>query len=182
MKVVNQASTIKQQNELLLLDLLIDYSQFKQGNVSRLKKDLPELKELVGTIYGAAEIVDGTFDHKPGKLPIWSDVSRRICRDYPDAYTRLTGIEKKLSANEKPSKHLLKEIFTDLVLVTNKVIGIHFDILRIPIPKPPTEDGQKPPEEVPAILDAEDDEAPTIWDINSLKRMFRNSQDFKPRE
>lgn len=169
MRYVNQGTIIKGQNELLLLDLLIDYSHLKRGDALRLKKDLPELKELIGSIYEAAEAVDGTSTPKPGNLPVWADISRRICTDYPGAYTRLSGMEKKLSS-EKPSGHLLREILKELILVTNKVIEIHFDILRIPIPKPLPAQGQ----------DGQGltEEAPTILDINSLK-LLRNSGDFK---
>lgn len=171
MEFVNQSTIIKGQNELLLLDLLIDYSQLKRGDASRLKKDLPELKELIGVVYGAAEQVDGKVNHRPGQLPVWSDVSRRIVRDYPGAYTQLTGIEKKLSSNEPPTGRLLKEIRGDLVVVTNTVIRIQFDIFRIPIPKPPPDNGEMP-EEVP-------EEAPIVLDINSLNLIIRNSGDFK---
>lgn len=167
MECVNQGITIKSKNELLLLDLLIDYSQLKRGDVSRLKKDLPELKELIGAIYGAAEAIDGTFAHKPGNLPVWADVPRRICRDYPGVRTKLVAIEQRLQDADLSCRSL-KEIRRDLVLVTNTVIEIHADILRIPIPKNP--DGNE----------AEDNEAPAILDINSLK-LIRKSGDFKPR-
>lgn len=174
MKFVDQATIIKSQNELLLLDLLIDYSHLKRGNVDRLKKDLPEIKELIGIIYGAAEAVDGEHTPRSGNLPVWADVSRKICRDYPGTYTNLTGIEKKLSSNEKPSGRLLKEIYRDLVIATNTVIRIQFDIFRIPLPKPPPvdgQDGQETPSEAP-------EEEPIILDIKNLK-LIRSSGDFK---
>lgn len=175
MKYVNQATIIKSQNELLLLGLLMDYSQLKREDVSRLKEDLPDLKKLIGIIYQAAEQIDGTFNHKS---PLWSNVSFRICDKYPGARARLANIEHKLQ-DARLSGRLLKEILGDLVLVTNTVIEIQFDILRIPIPTPPPVDGPAPlKEEAPAVLDP-DEEVPTILDINSLK-LIRNSGDFKP--
>lgn len=162
MKYVNQATVIKSQNELLLLDLLIDYKQLKLGSVDRLKEDLPRLKELIAIVYQAAEQVDGTFNHKS---PLWADVSYDIITDYPGARTRLAALEKKLSAGNS-----LKEIRQELILTINTVAKIHADILRIPLPKPPPGDEVEPEEEAPIILD--------IKNLN----LIRSSGDFNPGE
>lgn len=165
MKFVNQATIIKSQNELLLLDLLIGYKQLKLGNLSRLKDDLPELKVSIGIIYQAAEQIDAEFSHKS---PVWFDVSCVIVRDYPDTRTRLATIEQKLSGllpNDKPSSKLLNEIHRDLIPVINTVASIHADILRIPLPRPPKKE------------EAEDAETDTddaiILDVKNL-RLIRN--------
>lgn len=167
MKVINQAMTIKSQNELLLLDLLLAYKELKRGDAGRLKECLPELKRLIGVIYQAAEEVDGTFSHKRGNSPVWLDVSLAIEKDYPDTRTRLATIEQKLGLDAKPSGHLLNEIRKDLIFIINKVAGIHVDILRIPIPK--NRDDNE---------DQESFEEPAILDINSLN-LIRKSGEFK---
>lgn len=166
MKFVDQAAIIKGQNELLLLDLLIGYKQLKSGKVDRLMDDLPKLKELIGIIYQAAEHVDGMSSHNRGQTPVWSDVSCVIVEDYPDTRSKLATIEKKLSRlspDDKPSSKLLKEIRRDLIPIINTVAGIHADILRIPLPRPPKKEESE---------DADTDDA-IILDVNNL-RLIRN--------
>ena len=164
MKYVNQATIIKSQNELLLLDLLIDYNQLQRSEFNRLKDDLPNLKKLVGIIYQAAEQIDDEFSHKS---PVWFSVSLKIGRDYPDTRTRLSTIEQRLASVTNPSGHLLGEICKDLVLIINKVVEVHVDILRIPIP------------ENPDTEDRESSEKSAILDINSLNLIIRNHGELK---
>lgn len=175
MKVVNQATIIRSQNELLLLDLLLAYKELKRGDSDRLKGCLPELKRLIGVIYQAAKEVDDTFPSEHGGQPVWFDVSLRIKRKYPDTRATLAGIGQKLESSSKPSGYLLKEILKDLIRILNIVMDIQVDILRIPIPEQPATSGEESTGEPAA---PEPIEEPTILDINSLK-LIRNSGEFK---
>lgn len=167
MKVANQATIIRSQNELLLLDLLIAYKKLKRGDPGRLKECLPELKKLVGIIFQAAKEVNGKFAQRQGNSPVWLDVSLTIKTDYPDTRTKLATIEQRLSRLSPDTKEICK----DLILIINTVAGVHADILRIPIPEQPPASGEE-------SLEESTFEEPAILDINSLK-LIRNSGEFK---
>lgn len=125
-KFIDQATAIKAQNELLLLDLLMSHQELKLNNPGKLEEVLPSLKERVKAIYQTAKLVTGMFSHKP---PTWFDVSQRIKEAYPDTCTELLGLERKLKAGK------VNEARKDLIFIINTVASIHADILRIPIPK-----------------------------------------------
>ena len=100
--------------------------ELKLNNPGKLEEVLPSLKKRVGAIYQMAQTVLGEFAHKP---PTWFGVSQQIKEEYPETRTALAGLERKLRAGQ------IDGVRRDLIVIINTVIGIHFDILRIPIPK-----------------------------------------------
>lgn len=125
-KFVGQATIIKSQNELLLLDLLMSHQELKINNPGKLEEVLPSLKQRVITIYQAACKVKGQFSHAP---PTWFGVSQDIKEDYPETYTDIAALGRKLRSKK------IDEARKDLIVIINTVAGIHADILRIPIPE-----------------------------------------------
>lgn len=104
----------------------MSHQELKIDNPGKLEEVLPSLKRRVGVIYQAAKKIKGNFSRKP---PTWFDVSQQIREDYPETRTKLFGLERKLQ------KQKFDEVRRDLISIINTVVNIHFDILRIPIPK-----------------------------------------------